>query len=483
MKVELLARPKTADEAMGILGRYAKKITEYPNIPYHGAIFTIGATHTGDMYDVALAHDIMGSSLVVIWGVDKNSVFKAAEIARYVNDARNVFWTDQPPPADEVFARTTIPVMQQLMNHQIEPRAYWIKEGGATTIVSLFAEAGRAKEIAERVAPEVFVGDSPQSQDAAILADLAAHGFVRGQPYVIVNFRQSGHSGIGNAPALDTGVEGFSGLMRIASELGAQPVPMGEYNPFGTAGGATLFEYWKWGSVNGLGRRAEARLLRVLVETHKVVGAVGMRSGVTDLLRYVGAPTLAIDIHPLRGTLAKGWQRTLKRERNLTRYRVVSLLQEREQETMTQSNWRGTFGASDLVAVTKALGALVHDREAPMDQHPTSTRGVRERSRTLLEDIQRMQQLIEKAQSESPTPIQAPGGRKLTAMEEIMLENEARKAGGTAMGQVAQYEIALNQIRETVEHTIEWLTDSYIRQSEDIQTALQDLYEARRLLR
>lgn len=290
---------------------------DYADVTFDGPSLTIGASHTGDMYDVAQARNILGDARVLIWGVNDSSVSKAAEIARFVGDSHWVMAAGQPAPPGGPFARAA--VLRDLVRGTAARGRRWITEGGATTIVVEDANRHDGDIDVGNIAPEVRVRDTTASLDPAMVEDLEAHGFRRGVRYGIVNFRQSGHSGVGNAPALDTGVQGFEQLLQTVRDQGLVPVPMGERpaqpQRHGPEEEADLVEYWRWPSIAGRGRRAEVRLLRVIMKNFDIGLAVGMRSGVTDLLRYVGIGTLTIDIHPERGDAAKEWQRTLKRQR------------------------------------------------------------------------------------------------------------------------------------------------------------------------
>jgi hypothetical protein len=494
MKVIKLPRANNAGQAFEILGMFSKPLDQYPraddgNTPtgykrviFNGGIFTIGATHTGDMYDIAYAHTIIGHSVVIIWGVDNSSVFKAAEIARFLDDSDNVFWTAQSPPAN-LFNATTPEVLRDLANGQSMPREVWIREGGATTIVTAFAKTAKA-DMPQVAGPEVF--DADTSLDAAISTDLTGHGFRTDQRYVIVNYRQSGHSGVGNAPALDTGETGFLQLLTAVRDLGLTPIPMGEIDPADLAPsafkpGANLVKYWSWDSATGYGRRAETRLLRVLARDYKVVAAVGMRSGVTDLLCYLGIPTLTIDIHPSRGRPAKGWQRSLKRGTAFGGdYRIVSLLAERDREMVTGAHWKGAFGDGDLAAITKSLGYLVNrSRPSQWPQHPAQTAGIGSVAANIARDVCNRGDQIRRGRDYVPptaaTPPQATGQRKMSAIEELKLEMEAQEGLGVAPSQVKTFEAGLRDTREDIDLLIEWLRDDFIYRDDEVDDAIASL--------
>lgn len=505
IEVTKLARADKTDDAHKILGTFSKPLDEYPSaeskrstgynrVKFDGGILTIGATHTGDMYDVAFAHTIVGRSVVIIWGVNDKTVFKAAEIARFLNDSGNVFWTADEPP-ERLLSKTGRRDLRALADGEKIRGEVWVKEGGATTIVTAYAKGSKdAKADMRQVAgPEVYA--SGVSLDDAISKDLAEHGFRKGKKYAIVNYRQSGHSGAGNAPALDTGETGFLQLLLAVSKLDPEPVPMGEIDPADLASeyksAANLVKYWSWPSVAGYGRRAEARLLRVLTREYNVVAAVGMRSGVTDLLSYLGVPTLSIDIHPRRGQPAKGWQRPLKREAALGgRYRIVSLLTERDREMETGKNWPGAFSDSDLKAIEESFGYLASSEQpSRWPQHPAEAAGIYEEAKNIARDVREsidkiktQREFVPPPQATTPqaTTPQATGKRKGNALQELMLENEAQKAKGVSVGQMKTLETDLRGIREKIDLLLDWLYDEFTRsdRERDIDDAIKILKSA-----
>ncbi|MFI0444516.1 hypothetical protein [Actinomadura sp. 6N118] len=493
MEVEFIARPRGEREAMNVLEQFSQKLAGgYASIEFNGGIFTIGASHTGDMYDVAMAHTIIGHSLVIIWGVDASTAARAAEIARFIDERETVLWTSGPPPADGYYADTGPADLRELAAGRSKARPYWIREGGATTIVTAYAgvSAEQRRDVPGFVAPEVFVKGTGTSLDKGIHEDLGAHGFTGGKRYVIVNYRQSGHTS-GTAPALDTGEEGFLQLMDAVARLGLVPVPMGEYDPYPRLGrtpkdevSANLLRYWTWKSVDSLGRRAEARLLRVLVEKFAAVAAVGMRSGVTDLLAYVGIPTLSIDIHPRRGVVAKGWQRPLKRESVFPAYKVVSLMQGRQRERDKQERWAGDFGAQDLAVIQKALDLLTRgetmDWKAP--QHPQDVTAIDAHAAGLLKEAEDRVGTLRRAaayrSSGAADPTPKPSGKSGTSnMEDLKRMIDQEKQLGVSTGQTAANEVWLRDQRELADHLLDWLTDTFVQQTTEVHNAIRDLRE------
>jgi hypothetical protein len=442
MKVKRLARPDTTARKWELLKGFSVPLARYDQITFDGGVLTIGATHTGDMYDVAIAHEIMNGSPVIIWGVDDQSVGKAGEIARFIDDAKKVYWTAQPPPPGNLFDRTRPQDLRYLATGKTDGRTYWIREGGATTIVTAYVK------------------------------------------------------------------NGFLQLMAAVRGLGLTPVPMGELDPYSprmaqqypklsvkSSHGANLLSYWNWESVNGYGRLAQTRLLRVLADKFLVAGAVGMRSGITDLLCYVGIPTLVIDIHPIRGTVAKGWQRTLKRYDAFEAYKVVSLKEERDRETAIAANWSGAFTEADFAAISESLGLLLKGAQpkkwssdpADWPQHPAQTAGVKARARVLYENVRERCELIDTARADiaTPTPQSAPQqpattGKRKNNQDELRDEIEAQKARGVAASQTAAHEIRLREAKEEIAHLEEWLSDSFVKPNAEVDSALDYLSDARK---
>ncbi|WP_223182765.1 MULTISPECIES: DUF4157 domain-containing protein [unclassified Streptomyces] len=199
--------------------------------------------------------------------------------------------------------------------------------------------------------------------------------FRAGVPYVIVNYRDSGHTGEGNAPALDTGREGLDQLQTMISEHpdlgGAQPVLIGGYPEPSTVNGPHLLKYWEWPGMTG--RRSELALLHYLNENFRIVGAIGMRSGVTDQFAFAGIKTLSIDISPNQarpgegevvddGTdvekyPSKGWERGGKLEAILgPQYGRAFLREARtDDQKVTDSTWAGSFGEEDRKMLRDAI--------------------------------------------------------------------------------------------------------------------------------
>jgi hypothetical protein len=112
--------------------------------------------------------------------------------------------------------------------------------------------------------------------------------------YILVNFRKSGQEKNGIHPSLDTGSEGMKQLLTAVKETFTDVivVPVGEYAPDGYL--INLLEYWKWFN-QAHGRSQEAGLIRYLMDNYNIVGAIGMRSGVTDSFAFLGCRVVSID--------------------------------------------------------------------------------------------------------------------------------------------------------------------------------------------
>lgn len=122
------------------------------------------------------------------------------------------------------------------------------------------------------------------------------------------------------------------------------------------------------------GRRSELALLSYLNENFTIVGAIGMRSGVTDQFAFAGIKTLSIDISPNQprpenGTAvdnekdvekypSKGWERGGKLEAILgPQYGRAFLSEARaDDQQVTDGTWAGAFGERDQEMLRDAIG-------------------------------------------------------------------------------------------------------------------------------
>ncbi|MFD3662732.1 DUF4157 domain-containing protein [Streptomyces sp. NPDC058659] len=211
--------------------------------------------------------------------------------------------------------------------------------------------------------------------DARTTAGHPLGRFQTGVRYVIVNYRDSGHTGEGNAPALDTGRSGLAQLQEMISNHpdlgGARPVLIGGYPDPATVDGPHLLKYWEWPGMTG--RRSELALLHYLKENFTIIGAVGMRSGVTDQFAFAGIKTLSIDISPNQARPksgqtvdnetdvekypSKGWERGGKLEAILgPQYGRAFLREAREDDQKVPNGaWEGPFGERDRAMLRDAI--------------------------------------------------------------------------------------------------------------------------------
>jgi hypothetical protein len=488
VEVERIARPGDLRGWSDLLTRYATRIGGYRDIVFDGPILTIGASHTGDMFDVAQARRILRPAAVLIWGVDDRSVSKASEIARFINDPTSVFATGGLPPPDNHFIHGH--ALEDLVAGRGDRRVF-IREGGATTVVVADADRHRGRIDTTNVVPEVRLRGEDASLDDVMYQELVKRGFEAGVRYGIVNFRQSGHSGVGNAPALDTGETGFTQLLRAVEDRRLTPVPMGEFTPQGwELTNANLIKYWTWPSVSDLGRQAEARLLRVMRKKFDIRLAVGMRSGVTDLLNYVGIPTLIIDIHPGRGDVAKGWERTMKRQdrggHGLVGYELVSLLHERADERTTRNAWLGALHADDLRAIGESMTLIIEGRRAGVQTPREGFGAVAVRAGKILARVQGLALSIRGerdrpqgrgAEDQDEQPVGRSGGKsKRSVLEELREENEARKP-------LQRLQAQLREDRDLIGNLIAWIEAPSTPRSRDLDDARDDLIEAIAVIR
>lgn len=169
---------------------------------------------------------------------------------------------------------------------------------------------------------------------------------------------------------------------------------MGEHNPWGTnPAKPNLLNYWAWPSVKGKGRAAEAGLLRYLKDNFTIKGAVGMRSGIMDMLALIGIPILSIDINPIaeqkgmptglrdskknprdskKNPKASGWDRGMKLEAALgTKYGRVFIQDDRVDEANPDlPNWKGTFTPGDVGRINEAVANFFGAHPTRDTSHP-----------------------------------------------------------------------------------------------------------------
>ncbi|MFB7592232.1 DUF4157 domain-containing protein [Streptomyces sp. NPDC056169] len=276
-----------------------------------------------------------------------------------------VFYTKESPRNLKIGHSGETKSTDDFKEGMLEQRRAWVGEGGDA--------AGMQDFYREYAAPDEV---TKQAFDAAhSKSDHPLSKFKTGVRYVIVNYRDSGHTGEGNAPALDTGREGLTQLQDMISTHpdlgGARPVLIGDIPGPIPTDRPHLHKYWEWSGMTG--RRSELALLHYLNEKFTIIGAVGMRSGVTDQFTFAGIKTLSIDISPNQARNrnadgkdnetdatkypSKGWERGGKLEAVFgSQYGRAFLGQERaNDQEVTDGAWAGRFGEQDQAMLRDAI--------------------------------------------------------------------------------------------------------------------------------
>lgn len=338
------------------------------------ATLIIGASHTGDMYHLKAARALFPNLNVLICSVNEHDLSQAYQIGSYLNNPTRTYYTDAPKP-------TNTASNQELrgVTHGVQINwNRWIDEGQSTTLIMAAHINSNTGGATEGVVLEQGTAPIPAGSNYGQI--LQSHNFNPGVPYVLVNFRQSGH-GAGTAPALDTGTTGYAEIINLVRQNvpGATIVPMGDIMPAGQFP-VNLVNYWKWKGVET--REQQAGLLRYLNQHYTVTGAVGMRSGIMDSLAFAGIRIISIDISPHKGgQTIQGWQRGSKLERAYgPAYGRVFIKYPRTNETAKGNPWTGSFHANDQAAIGAAIqnylggGALL----APNHKDPSHPLSVQE---------------------------------------------------------------------------------------------------------
>ncbi|MEL6599956.1 MAG: hypothetical protein AAFR40_10570 [Pseudomonadota bacterium] len=361
------------------LGNYAQPAPQnVDSVRTDYATLTVGATHTGDMYQLMGAKALFPRLNVLLWGVtvsdNHTTVNSAYQIASYINDSQHTYYTAGGKPGNNKPSRQEY---EGLTHGNAIGWNKWIDEGGSSSVILYATENSNNGGNTERAA--MRTGTAPignAQEEQAFDQALTQHGFAANTPYIIVNFRRSGHNG-GTAPALDTGTTGYADIIAEVTQRfnNATIVPMGEVLPANfPAQNANLHNYFLWPAVAG-DRRKQAGLLRYLNENYNVIGAVGMRSGVMDGLALAGFKILSIDISPEKqGNTSKGWERGSKLERALgASYGRAFIKDERHNETNLQdNNWAGAFSATDKATIGSAADTFFANQQpAAGTKHPS----------------------------------------------------------------------------------------------------------------
>jgi Domain of unknown function (DUF4157) len=387
-KETIQRKPKTIAE-LEQLARYIspQEINSIINVG-NPPCLTIGATHTGDMYHLKAVKSmpIYSKMNILIWGVNRvnydGSVTKAFEISSYLKDKEStIYYSNSGKPTEKIAHKKDLePAMTRGIG-----TGFWIDEGGATSLIMYTLKNDKlnrsiyTEKIKEGIAPI-------DKRDEIYERDLLQNGFNHESTYVLVNFRQSGHIG-GTAPALDTGTRGYMQIFEIIGKNfpGVIAVPMGEYTPLEMRGpigklGPNLIDYWNWPCCDG-NRKAQTGLLRYLNEKFKVIGAIGMRSGIIDSLAFSGIKILSIDINPsIQDDTSKGWERGNKLESVLSKiYGRAFIKNPREtKDDDGISEWEGEFREEDVKTIERSMklflssknpnGEFIRDSSHPLSK-------------------------------------------------------------------------------------------------------------------
>lgn len=231
--------------------------------------------------------------------------------------------------------------------------------------------AGAQREQAKRNAATRFVTDLGVATAGAVhegdfvdhIFDLHSHGFNTTDRYVLLNYRVSGHEHGHRPPShpeLDTGAEGIWQMIEAVYRKGYVPVPMVALPGNVAWLGPSLIGYFNWPScaanVRRNKRQAEYGLLRALKRYNPNVKYLGMRSGSTDAVSFVGIPVIAPDVLDDEDAGLVGNSRARRRERflpNIYRQLNVSV---RDTDNPGIAGWIGTFTDEDMTSIRDALG-------------------------------------------------------------------------------------------------------------------------------
>ncbi len=373
------------------------------DIPNANPVFAIGATHTGDMYHVKAAMQVANAANpnVIITHVieaDNDASLNSAEMMAAYFGGAQIYYTTGGAGGRSLTNQQRQLVATGGWNNAVARGV--INEGGASSVIMYGMDHANAADAAaaggghaNRDAAMTAIGNTVGpvgARGADYTTDLVNKGHFPAAPggtYVLVNYRQSGHQVGGVHPELDTGHQGFQDLQaEVANRFpAATQVPMGEYDP-GNAHGLgqpNLYEYWRWDGCAG-GREAQAGLLRHLKITYpNIIGAVGMRSGVTDLLALVGIPVVSIDQDPVARNAAGnptdtqgkagGWDRGMKFEKAFgAHYGRAFVRDTRANESAhVLAGWTGEFSAGDVGRIGGAMANTFGAAPAPRDvSHP-----------------------------------------------------------------------------------------------------------------
>ncbi|MFE7527467.1 hypothetical protein ACFU7Y_17360 [Kitasatospora sp. NPDC057542] len=391
--------------------------------------YTIRAENSGDMYHMRAALIAHPDRALLVWNVSESTrrqvegiinlhddLFTQGRRIHYTTETRlptGQSWRNETAASEDIATRLTRSVVGDHMRltDRILPRQRRFPSTNdqlalmVRKLTEIQADVSRYRgrgeeggELSLRAARIAELGDAyghyTEEEAEAFQQDLenpALGRFEPGQNYVIVTYRDSGHSNRAgaNAPALDTGLEGVRQIIEQVQEAANgrfRVVVMGE-EPAEWSGPA-LQNYWNWPSVGN--RRKELALLRYLADEYNIVGAVGMRSGVMDELAFAGIKVISIDISPHRNEgdgipnlkQSKGWTRGLRFEEAYERnYGRAFVTDPRPEDTTyaapgatTPVPFPGRFSADDVLTIRSAVEFyLVDDPDSAgfrHDSHP-----------------------------------------------------------------------------------------------------------------
>ncbi|MFL6660293.1 MAG: DUF4157 domain-containing protein [Massilia sp.] len=343
-----------------------KKLIKESDKKRQEKIFVQTPGQRGDMHDIAVAMHLDPRARVVV-GINRLDYLGAAfEILDFYADFKDRVAV--APTADQA--------RQSVLSHAE-------KGANKVTIATEMVEKGSRKDHAKTraLALGVMIGKPSKEAEDGYRDKLVKEGFKPGVPYMLVNYRTSGHpkAGRGVHPELDTGSEGFAQLIAIVRKNGFVPVPMGS-PPAGAHVHPNLIDYFRWDCCQprpdaGQNRRqAEYGLLHYLGQ-HYNVRAIAMRSGLTDVLAYVGIETISLDINSdldgnaahhragvggISWTHAKtGWKRVAKRRQLLPDTLHLAffkdLREDRTRHSPNRDQWDGMFTLGDTVQIGAAV--------------------------------------------------------------------------------------------------------------------------------
>ncbi len=348
----------------------ATEITSMDQLAYYelnsNTAIAVNAGSRGDMYHVRAAMVSAGAPThLLIYNVAEKNMSSAKSYIELIGDLQakgsEIFWSS--------LSKEDLGLVDNLKDPGLSHK-------GDTDSTRYTADALRGQDDSRlQEFYRDYAAPTPE-QDTTFTELLTRKKFQRETPYVLVNFRDSGHAGTGNAPALDTGKTGMQNVIdAVRRALGDDviPVPVGDFPAGHTERewpGPHLVKYYEWAETKD--RRSQLALLYHLNTNFTVLGAVGMRSGVTDQFAFAGIKTISIDITPYQGRQieeqypgenammrhpSKGWNRGMKLEEAFgPHYGRAFLKDAREDDLRTDDpNWPGYLSDGDQNSITDAV--------------------------------------------------------------------------------------------------------------------------------